>query len=650
VKQRVSFIRPLLLAITLALTTPLVAAADLIEAFVGERAAEDPVLSPDGQSLAYFGYIQGQKFIAIASVGSTQPVIVRLDDIVAQQLFWAGNDHVVVTASQAFERFNNFVVRGFQTFDVRVAYSIDARTGEATRLLRTDRVAEDNFDLGNVQGFKRDGDEVVALMSARSTRNRYLLFRVDLDTGRGVQLDRAGEDPARWFTDAEGTPVLRVDTSRTDRTIKIFHADGSDWHPVLSDTLENLSQPRVLGLADDGASVVIAHNDPVSDFRLAEKFAIASGQSLERYTVDGAEFAFATTDKFSSEVTSLRFASGYEDTVWFEPRVQAVARALEQFSEDAFIALQSWDDAKRNFVVYVEQPQRAGSYLLFEARSGNFTPLAPLYPALVDQELAPVKSFRFAARDGQELEGFITVPAHHSAHKPLVMLPHGGPASRDSIAYDWERQLLAAHGYAVLQVNFRGSTGYGQAFEEAGYGEWGIGVAQHDVTDAVRYAIDQGWGNEDAVAILGASYGGYVAMAGAAFTPDIYQCAVSINGISDLPHMIEQERLAMGRDSWVLTYWQDATGDTIGGRELLQAASPRNSVDAVDIPVLLIAGDKDSVVQKDQSIRMHRALQRANKNSTYVELAELDHWYSSATERKALYRNVMGFLGDCLQP
>jgi dipeptidyl aminopeptidase/acylaminoacyl peptidase len=215
--------------------------------------------------------------------------------------------------------------------------------------------------------------------------------------------------------------------------------------------------------------------------------------------------------------------------------------------------------------------------------------------------------------------------------------------------FDWWAAFLASRGYAVLQPNFRGSSGYGAAWEEAGRGQWGDGVMQTDVEDGVAALERAGIAAPGRACIVGASYGGYAALAGAALTPHRYRCAVSVAGVSDLGVMLAQtERQSGGEDSLASDWWRASIGDRREDRDRIRSVSPALLADRVRIPVLLIHGTDDSVVPIDQSRRMLRALESLNKDVRFVELRGDDHWLSDAPTRIQMLREIESFLAGHL--
>ncbi len=242
----------------------------------------------------------------------------------------------------------------------------------------------------------------------------------------------------------------------------------------------------------------------------------------------------------------------------------------------------------------------------------------------------------YKARDGKELTGYLTAPAaaDPKAKLPLVLMPHGGPEMRDSLSFNPWVQYLVARGYAVFQPNFRGSAGFGRAFAESGYGEWGRKM-QDDLTDAVKTLVDQGPVDPARMCIVGASYGGYAALAGAALTPDLYKCAVSIAGISDLEDFIGWRKRNWGSDSEGYTYWLKAIGDPDKDEARLREVSPLAQAGRIKIPLLLIHGNEDFIVPIAQSKAMKKALDKTGRKTELITLKDEGHSYWSDRQTKS---------------
>jgi dipeptidyl aminopeptidase/acylaminoacyl peptidase len=231
----------------------------------------------------------------------------------------------------------------------------------------------------------------------------------------------------------------------------------------------------------------------------------------------------------------------------------------------------------------------------------------------------------------------------------LVVMPHGGPERRDFMTFDVAVQYLAARGYAVFQPNFRGSSGWGKSFAESGYGEWGRKM-QSDISDGLKAVVDAGLVDPGRVCIVGASYGGYAALAGVSLTPELYRCAVSTAGISDLKAFVNWRKAMYGADSGGYTYWLDAIGDPATAADRLTATSPINLVSSIKAPLLLIHGSDDGIVPLSQSEAMMRALDKAGKPTKLIVFEGEGHSFWSDKNQKAWLIAIDRFLWQQLGP
>ena len=324
---------------------------------------------------------------------------------------------------------------------------------------------------------------------------------------------------------------------------------------------------------------------------------------------------------------------------WIDPLdEQRYAEVARRFPGRT-VTLYSQSQDRQRVVAYVSGPSNPAVYYLVDLRSHTADIVGEEYPGLAHVALGEQRTLVYKARDGAPIAAYLTVPAGGEAKQlPLVVLPHGGPESRDYPRFDWWAQFLVTRGYAVLQPQYRGSAGFGEAFRLAGRRQWGS-LMQDDLTDGVRAMIEQGVADGGRVCIVGASYGGYAALAGAAFTPELYACAVSVNGPANLPEMLAWQVSQRGKESSTAGYWVDSIGSRLDPQVL--ARSPAKAVEHVRAPILLIYSADDTVVPPSQSREMAQALK---EHGTPVELVRLegdDHWLSR--ERACDARRIRPF-------
>jgi dipeptidyl aminopeptidase/acylaminoacyl peptidase len=254
-----------------------------------------------------------------------------------------------------------------------------------------------------------------------------------------------------------------------------------------------------------------------------------------------------------------------------------------------------------------------------------------------------VRVATYSARDGRPIKALLTLPrGREPKNLPLIVLPHDGPASHDEAGFDWMAQAFASRGYAVLQPQFRGSSGFGWNFESAGFGEWGRKM-QTDLSDGVRALASQGFIDPKHVCIVGASYGGYAALAGVTLEQGVYRCAVSVAGLSDLRKFLGGPK-ADAEHSSTVRYWDRFMGAKDPKDPVLDQISPASHAAAASAPILLIHGKDDTVVPIEQSEIMERALRGANKPVEFVALKSEDHWLSREATRMQMLQATVAFL------
>lgn len=326
---------------------------------------------------------------------------------------------------------------------------------------------------------------------------------------------------------------------------------------------------------------------------------------------------------------------------FFDKERQELQNTLEAFFPNHEVAVTNMDDDERRVIVRVYGDRTRGSTYLFDRESNSLTKLADHSPWLKEAEMAPMTPIQYTSRDGLTIHGYLTLPLGAvSRDLPVVVIPHGGPSARDVWGFDSEAQFLANRGAAVLQVNFRGSTGYGKRFWQAGFKQWGRAM-QDDVTDGVEWLVKQGVADPKRLAIYGASYGGYAALAGATFTPDLYACAVSYVGPSNIFTLLES----------IPPYWEpyremeyEEIGHPEKDKELLEAISPVFHADRIRIPLFVAQGANDPRVKKAESDQIVEAVRKAGKDVVYMVKDNEGHGFRNEENRFDFYREMGDFL------
>jgi dienelactone hydrolase len=475
----------------------------------------------------------------------------------------------------------------------------------------------------------------------------YNLFEVDLKTGDADTLERGNPFTYDWITDPAAKMSVRADWDPTREKFSVHAKEGAGWKRLY----EAGRCGRLRGLHFNAENTaVIARGSLCGENRVKLWSLPMDGTAMQVLVEDPArDVESVLTDPVDDSVIAAVLAGDEDNYRWLDPRAEKRRGSLRRSFGADWVSIYGRSTDGQRIVVQAQFASRPPVFNFVDFGAKRADIINEAYPQLTNAKFGSVRAFSYEARDKYPLVAYLTVPAD-TAEKdlPLVVLPHGGPESRDDLEFDWWAQFLASRGYAVIQPQFRGSSGFGQAHADAGRRQWGLRM-QDDVTDAVSALVAQGIANPKRVCIVGASYGGYAALAGAAFTPDVYACAASISGVSDLPLFIGHvDRLASSDESSTLDYWREHIGPVSDPR--VSARSPARAAAGVRAPILLIHGTQDSVVPIEQSRVMALALKEAGKPYQLVELSGEDHWMSQSTTRIRMLTELDKFLAKHLAP
>ncbi len=466
------------------------------------------------------------------------------------------------------------------------------------------------------------------------SRGHISLFRIDPATGANRLIEQGSADTINWVIDPAGEPMARefLNSGSGEWALKVRTTQG--WRDLVS-KVAPLDRPYLLGMGRTTTSVLYA--DRNEDDRWVWKEAPLDGGPVR-------EISASTNDQATVRAVDGRLIGQYA-LVGDEPRYifhdPADAEAWKAVAEGfagSHLSLQSWSLDRKKIVILVDSPTEGPSYVLVDIARRETTRIGDQYAGVTAADVAFRTPISFKAADGLPLSGYLTLPRGPAAKGlPLIVFPHGGPAVRDEPGFDWWAQGMASRGYAVLQVNYRGSAGLGQDFLRAGHGQWGRKM-QTDLSDGVRHLVAQGTVDPRRVCIVGASYGGYAAMAGAAMDRGVYRCAVAVSGLSDL------RRLVDGAEPSSQRYWKRFMGVASLRDPALAEISPLTHVDKVAIPMLLIHGRDDTVVALEQSQIMAEALRKAGKSVELIVQPGEDHWLSRGETRLQTLTATMAFV------
>jgi dipeptidyl aminopeptidase/acylaminoacyl peptidase len=498
--------------------------------------------------------------------------------------------------------------------------------------VRTELIAmEKKFPTEILVGLNRDNPEL------------HDVYRLNLIDG---ELAKEEENPGfiDWVADTQ--LVVRAGIApQPDGAIVIMVRDGhgDEWRPLLTVPAEDAMTSGPIAFSEDGRSM-LALSSVGADTGGLVRIDVATGgtQLLARDPETD-----VTGVRLNPDTREPQVAMFEKDRVEYQvldPEVDADLAAIRALNPGDPVFADA-DDADETWLVAFNNDTSAASYYSYDRRDRRGSFLLDTRPELAQYELAPREPFTFTARDGLTIHGYVTFPpGAPRTGLPMVLHVHGGPWARDSWGFDPAAQWLANRGYLCVQVNFRGSTGYGKAFVNAGNREWG-GKMQDDLTDAVGYVLRQGWADPARVAIFGGSYGGYASLAGAAFTPDLFCCAVDIVGPSNLKTLIET----------IPPYWapmiaqfHTRVGDPDKDAEFLWSRSPLARARDIKIPLLIAQGANDPRVKQAESEQIVAALTEAGIEHEYMLFPDEGHGFAKPENRLRFYAAAERFLARYL--
>jgi len=604
-------------------------------AMIRRRTADDPASGDMAVEVQVF--VVGRGFAKPAAVQT-------LDNAEIIDILWA-NDTTLLIFGRTLVTYNNSHYLGTRTF----AFHLNDRA--LVRLFSSPVFRDSIFQHRIVSYLPHKADKLL-MVADPSGWKQTNVYEVDMTTGQAKLAERHFKDVLEWSASRSG--AVRLATGYDDNTYTVYVRRESDdsWSPLYQ-------SDRSAGDRFRPVDFIIEDAEPAGDSQSDKNLIIVrSNHETGRtglYTYDLSKKTFVDRlflhdrvdlgtvliNRWQNRLIGVRYHLDGSQYKFFDDGLSSDFTVIQEKLGTDIIHFVSTDRTGETFVLYSESGNVPGRYYLYSRASQSLVHVGDAYPELDGANLAQTQPLSYTTRDGLLIDGYLTLPygvkLADARAMPAVLYPHGGPNARDYLGYDPIVQFLASRGYAVLQMNFRGSTGYGKAFRQMGYREWGQAM-QDDITDGGRALVDLGVADRNRLCIVGGSYGGYAALIGAAKTPDLYLCAASINGVADFGRFVRQASRRYG-DAAVLS-----VGDPDTAGEILDANSPLALAERITVPVLLIHGGEDDIVPVVHSRRMARALKRLDKDHTYVEIDSLGHQIRTRDEMIAVLEALDRFL------
>ncbi|NNC70327.1 MAG: S9 family peptidase [Flavobacteriaceae bacterium] len=581
-------------------------------------------LSPNGEFVAYMAPYNSRMNIHVRKFDSDSVTrVTSVEDRDLAGFFWANNDRLVYIRDKAGnENFHLFAVnkdgsneKDLTPFDGVRAQIID--------------------DLENNQ------DEMIIGLNKRIPQV-FDPYRININTG---EMDLLYENPGNitgWGTDHDGKLRLAYVTNGVDSTIMYRESEGAPFAEVMTTNFKETLAPQFFDF--DNGHVVYAVSNLGRDKAAVVKYDLKENKELEEIFIDDEVDVSGISYSSKRKVpTVINFTKDKLNRKFLDKEAEDIFKKLEsELGTDNEYYVTSSNKEENKFLIYAGNDKTRGSYYYYDRESGDVKHMADLSPWIKSEHMAEMKPISYMSRDGLKINGYLTVPIGMEAKNlPVVINPHGGPWARDNWGYNPEVQLLANRGYAVLQMNFRGSTGYGKKFWESSFKKWGQEM-QDDITDGVKWLIDEGIADPDRIAIYGGSYGGYATLAGITNTPDLYAAAVDYVGVSNLFTFMET----------IPPYWEPykkmlyemvgdpSTQDSI----MMKANSPVFHVDKIKAALFIAQGANDPRVVQAESDQMVEALKKNGVTVQYMLKENEGHGFRNEENRFDFYNAMTDFL------
>ncbi len=518
--------------------------------------------------------------------------------------------------------------------------SVDVATGTVTDLTPGDKVRAELLDE------LPDDPHHILVTHNRRNPEVFDVVRIDLRTGRETMVAQNPGDIVGWATDHAGRVrvALRSDGLKSE---VLYRATENDSFKTLIST-DYKTEVSVAAFTADNRRLYAISNRGRD--RKALVLIDPAQPDAERVVFEHPEVDLggATWSRRHKKITEVSYVTDRLRRHFFDAATERVyRRAGARTPGLTEIFLQSATRAEDKFIVGAASDRTPGGRYIYDAKADTLTLLAEINPKIPAADMAPMQPVKYTSRDGLTIHGYLTLPVGREPKAlPCIVNPHGGPWARDVWGYNPEVQFLANRGYCVLQMNFRGSTGYGRTFWEASFGQWGLKM-QDDITDGVQWLVKQGIADPARVGIYGASYGGYATLAGVAFTPDLYAAAVNYVGVSNLFTFMNTIPPYWRTE---LTKLQDMVGHPERDKERLTRTSPALNADRIKTPLMVVQGARDPRVNKAESDQMVAALKARGVDVPYMVKDNEGHGFRNEENQYEFYGAMEQFLGKHLKP
>lgn len=578
-------------------------------------------VSPDGKYISYLSPWEDRLNVFVQKLGDKEAIRVtsaKERDIAGY--FWKGNDRIVFLQDSG----------GDENYKL---YSVD-RNGNNTKLF----TPPDKVRAGIVDDLEDIDDEMLISLNERDPK-AFDVYRLNLATG---EMKIVAENPGNimsWITDHDGKLRAAVASDGVNNVLLYRDNESEQFREVFNTNFRNEVSPLFFTFDN---KFIYALSNLNRDKSAIVKFDIANGQEIEvLYENPDVDVSGLSYSKKRKVLTSISYVKDKRELKFLDDKAENRYTTLKNKLGIYEVVITGMNKNEDKFLVRTYSDRSLGAYYFYDEAKGDFYKITDVSPWINEDEMCDMKPVQYTSRDGLTINGYLTLPRDVEAKNlPVVINPHGGPWHRDSWGYNPEIQFLANRGYAVLQMNFRGSTGYGKKFWEASFKQWGLKM-QDDISDGVKWLINTGIADPKRVAIYGGSYGGYATLAGVTFTPDLYACAVDYVGVSNMFSFLKT----------IPPYWEpfrkmmyEMVGDPEKDSALFTQVSPVFHTDKIKAPLFVAQGKNDPRVNVNESDQMVEAMRNRGLEVEYMVKDNEGHGFRNQENRFDFYEAMEKFL------
>ncbi len=582
-------------------------------------------ISPDGKYISYLKPVNNRLQIFVQSLESNKVIqITTLKNQSVKKYFWVSNNKIFYLKDNS----------GDEKYEL---FSID-RDGKNNRLIQ--KAGNEKIDV--LKQLLTDKDSVLITINERNIEN-FDVYRLNINTGDRSLVALNPGNIVEWIADKKGQVKLCKGSDGVNETLYYREVEAKPFKPVIVINFKNTLNP--IGFSDKPNHIYALSNLGRDKLALVEFDCISAKETSVLYENADADILDVEFSKTTNKLSYATYETAKREVHFFNSEIENLYKDIRAKLPNQEVRIYDRDNREEHFIVRTYTDKNPGAYYIYYKRDKKLKKLSDFNSSINPDMMSEMKTISYKTSDGLTIHGYLTLPKGSKTRNfPCIVLPHSGPALRNTWGYSSEVQFLASRGYAVFQINYRGSSGYGKAFLNSGFKEWGKKI-QDDITDGVKFLIKEKVVNPDKIGIYGYSFGGYSALNGAIYHSDIYKCAASYSGLTNLFTYLK------GFPAYYKPY-QQMLDQMIGNPEIdadyLKYASPVFQIDKIKVPLLIAQGAKDPRVNVNETNQFVKELRKNKIPVNYIVHDDEGHTFRNAENRLLFYKNLESFFAQYL--